>query len=96
MWGIDRLLATGIRLRGLEDAESGCLMVVSEGFVPKSDVRMTYLEPQFDGWLYRVEEMNLKGLLPEQKAWICPYMKYFFPSAPESLHIRIEGLQHGI
>lgn len=96
VWGIDRLLATGVKMRSIDDAEKGCLLIVSEGFIPKSDVKMTYLEPQFDGWLYQVEEMNLKGLLPEQRAWICPYLKYYFTSPPLSLHVKIEGLSNGI
>ena len=74
----------------------GCLLIVSEGYLPKSDVKLTYIEPQFDGWLYSIEEMNLKGLLPGQKAWICPYLKYFFTNPPTSLFVKIEGLDHGI
>jgi len=96
VWGIDRLLGNGVQLLNLQNAEKGCHLVVSQGFLPKSDVKLTFIEPQFDGWLYSVEEMNLKGLLPGQKAWICPYMKYFFNDPPATLFIKIEEINHGI
>ncbi len=96
VWGIDRLLASGVQLHKIQNAEKGCLLIVSETYVPKSDVKFTYIEPQFDGWLYSVEEMNLQGLLPGQKAWICPYLKYFFANPPAILFVKIEGLNHGI
>lgn len=96
VWGIDRLLGNGAKLLGIPNPEQGCLLVISQNFLPKSDVKLNYLEQQFDGWLYAVEELNLKGLLPGQKAWICPYMKYFFNEPPESIFVKIEGIKHEI
>lgn len=96
VWGIDRLIGNGAKLLGIKNPEKGCLLIVSKEFLPKAAVKLNYLEPQFDGWIYSVEELNLTGLLPGQKAWICPYMKYFFKDPPECIFVKIEAMNHEV
>jgi hypothetical protein len=62
--------------------------------VPKSDVKFTYIEPQFDGWLYSVEEMNLQGLVPETKeAWDLPLFEVFLCQSSRNFTCQDRGLE---
>ena len=92
VWGIDRLLGNGLQIKDL--SRDKCLLVVSKQILPKSDVKLSFIEPLYDGWLYAVDEMNLKGLITGQKAWICPYIRFFFDDAPSILYVKIEELQN--
>ena len=52
-----------------------------------------YQEPKYDGWVYKVTEMNLKGLMVGQCAWLCPYLKFYFSEAPTQLYLKIDPLE---
>ncbi len=90
--GADRLIVAGCRLKGIPSPESGFTLIFSEGYFPNSDVVFSYLEPKFNGWVYRVEEMNLKGLMLGQRAWICPYMGFYFGQPPSTLYLKMEPI----
>jgi hypothetical protein len=94
--GIDRLIMIGSKLLNIKNPEDGCWLIFSENYFPKADVQFNFFEQKFDGWVYSVEEMNLKGLMTGQKAWICPYMKYFFKDAPQTIYIKIKEMEDGI
>jgi len=91
--GADRLIQIGCKLKNIQNYEQGFLLLFSENYFPNADVKFTYSQPKYDGWIYKVEELNLKGLMPGQEAWICPYMIFYYDKPPESIFIKIEELQ---
>ena len=92
--GADKLIALGCKLKNIKDYENGFLLLFSEEYFPNADVKFTLLEPKANGWIFNVEELNLKGLLPGQAAWVCPYMVMYYPEPPKTLYLKIEE-NHG-
>lgn len=90
--GADRLIHIGCKLREIKNPQNGFWMLFSENYFPNSDVLFEFIEQKYDGWIYKVNEMNLKGLMPDQSAWICPYMKFYYPEPPEKLYLKIESI----
>lgn len=88
--GADRLIALGCKMKGISDPEKGFLLLFSEEYFPNADVKFNFVESKHDGWVYSVEELNLKGLMPGQSAWLCPYMTFFYPNPPKSLYLKVE------
>ena len=91
--GADRLLVTGCKLKNIPNYENGFLLRFSQNYFPNSDVFFEYSEPKYDGWIYKVTEMNLKGLMQGQCAWLCPYLKFYFTEAPSQLYLKIDPLE---
>ena len=90
--GADRLIGQGCKLLNINNAENGFNLLFSENYFPNADVLFMFEEVKFDGWIYKVEELNLKGLMPGQCAWICPYMAFFYKEPPKQLYIKMESL----
>jgi hypothetical protein len=90
--GVDRLINIGCKMREIKNPQNGFWMLFSENYFPNSDVLFEFIEQKYDGWIYKVSEMNLKGLTPDQSAWICPYMKFYYPEPPEKLYLKIESI----
>jgi hypothetical protein len=89
--GVDRLIALGCQMKNIENPEAGFLLLFSEQYFPNADVKFNLKEQKFDGWIYNVEELNLKGLLPGQAAWVCPYLVMYYPEPPKTLYLKIEA-----
>lgn len=90
--GTDRLINIGCKIKKVENYENGFLLLVSENYFPACDVKMSYKEPLYDGWIYDVEEVNLKGLMADQGAWLCPYIKFYYPEPPKILYLKMESI----
>lgn len=88
--GADKLIALGCKMKGIENPDSGFLLLFSEEYFPNADVKFTLGEPKANGWIYSIEELNLKGLMPGQSAWVCPYMVMYYPAPPKTLYLKIE------
>jgi hypothetical protein len=91
--GADRLIAVGCKLKGIKNPESGFLLLFSKDYFPNADVKFNLSEPKFTGWVYTVEELNLKGIPVGQAAWVCPYITQFYSQPPQSVYLRIEELE---
>jgi hypothetical protein len=91
--GADRLIRGGCSAKNISNPENGFLLLFSENYFPNSDVKFVYRENKFDGWTYSVEPMNLKGVMEGQGAWICPYMRFYYPEPPKELYLRMEPLE---
>lgn len=92
--GADKLIALGCKLKNIKNYEKGFLLLFSEEYFPNADVKFILSEPKANGWIFNVEELNLKGLLPGQAAWVCPYMMMYYPEPPKTLYLKIEEDQH--
>lgn len=90
--GTDRLINIGCKLKKLSDYENGFILLVSDNYFPSCDVKMVYKEPLYDGWLYDVYEENLKGMMSDQGAWICPYIKFYYKEPPNNLYLKMESI----
>lgn len=91
--GADRLLVTGCKLKKIPNPENGFWLLFSQEYFPNPDVRFDFKENKFNGWVYTVQEMNLKNLMEGQCAWLCPYLKFYFPEPPATLYLKIEALE---
>lgn len=89
--GADRLIALGCEMKGIANPENGFLLLFSTEYFPNADVKFNLHEQKFNGWIYNVEELNLKGLLPGQAAWVCPYLVKYYPEPPTTLYLKIEA-----
>lgn len=89
--GVDRLLILGCESKKIKDPENGFVLVFSEEYFPNADVKLHFKELFCNGWVYEIEELNMKGIMPGQKAWICPYMAFFFNATPKTLFLKIEN-----
>lgn len=90
--GADRLINLGCKGKGIEEFESGFMLLVSSDYFPACDVRLTYREPLYDGWLYDVHKENLEGVMQGQQTWICPYIKFFYAEPPQTLYLRMASM----
>lgn len=91
--GVDRLIAVGCGMKGIENPEAGFTLMFSQEYFPNADVKFNLREQKFNGWIYDVEELNLKGLMPGQGAWVCPYLVMYYPEPPKTLYLKIEADQ---
>ena len=89
--GVDKLIALGCQMKEIQNPESGFVLLFSESYFPNADVKFNYVESKYNGWIYAVEEMNLKGLMPGQSAWICPYMSFYYSEPPKTLYLKVEA-----
>ena len=92
--GVDKMISTATKKKDILSPENGFNLLFSNEYFPNADVKLDLIEPKFDGWLYSLEELNLKGTMPGQKVWICPYMAFFYEdSAPETMYIKFEEIE---
>lgn len=90
--GADNLIAIGCKTKGIPNPENGFNLLFSEEYFPNADVKFVFSEIKYGGWIYSVEELNLKGVIPGQSAWICPYMSFYYSKPPKVLYLKIESL----
>jgi len=88
--GADRIISIGCKLKNIENPEDGFALIFSQEYFPNADVKFNLVEDKFNGWIYEVEELNLKGLLPGQSAWVCPYMILYYKEPPKTIYLKIE------
>lgn len=88
--GVDRLIVLGCKAKKIENFQSGFTLLFSEEFLPNADVKLVYKEACLNGWVYEIEELNLRGIMPGQKAWICAQMGIFFREIPKQLFLKLE------
>lgn len=88
--GADRMILTGCALKNIPNPENGFLVLFSEQWFPGCDVKLTFKENKYDGWLYDVTSENLQGLMPGQGAWLCPYMTMYYKDPPQTIFLKME------
>jgi hypothetical protein len=94
--GIDRLIVSGCKALKIPDIENkGFIALFSENYFPNADVLLKYQETKFDGWVYSIEELNFKSVMPGQCAWICPYMTMYYSKPPENIYLKAEPRTDG-
>jgi len=86
--GADRLIALVCKKKNIKDE---FLLLFSEEYFPNADVKLNFSEVKYEGWIYSIEELNMKGFIPGQSIWICPYMKFFYESQPNVLYLKVES-----
>lgn len=90
--GADKLIALGCKEKNIPNPEKGFLLLFSENYFPNADVKFTFLEIKHNGWIYAVENVNLKStVMPGQCAWLCPYMYFFYTQPPKTLYLKMEA-----
>jgi len=87
--GTDAIINIACKTKGIVDYEGGFVLLVNDNYFPMCDVRIEYIEPFYDGWVYDVLSENLQGLMPSQKTWICPYIKFYYSEPPLKLYLKM-------
>jgi hypothetical protein len=90
IFGVDRLIQTSAKAKNISNPELGFLLLFSSQYFPNADVKFVMDEPKFDGWVYKIEEVNYKGVMPGQAAWVCGYMLDYFEQPPNLIYVKIE------
>lgn len=90
--GVDKIMNLVCEKKGI----SGCVLLFSEQYFPNADMKFVLAEQKSDGWIYNIEELNLKGLLQGYSAWVCPYLLKFHKEPPKCLYLRLDSLDKGI
>jgi len=90
--GTDRLINISCQLKKFQNYQDGFLLLVSDHYFPACDLKLTYKEPMYDGWVYDVQEENLKGFMEKQGAWLCPYIKFYYKEPPSILYLKLESI----
>ena len=85
----DKFVDLVIEKKNFQSAEN-LLFLFSEHFFPNADVKFNLVDLKYNGWVYSLEELNLRDFLPGQLVWICSYLCYFFKDAPKSLYFKLE------
>lgn len=88
--GADRLMMLCCQMKGI-NPELGFNLLFSEKYFPNADIMFNFVKIKHDGWIYLVEELNLKGFISGQSAWICSYMKLYYSEPPKVLYLKIES-----
>jgi hypothetical protein len=94
--GADKLIALGCQKKNIPNPEKGFLLLFSENYFPNADVKFNFIEIKHNGWIYSVEDLNLKGSLPGQCAWLCPYMSFYYSEPPKTLYLKVEANESSI
>jgi hypothetical protein len=89
--GADRLIEIGCQMKGISNPENGFNLLFSENYFPNADIKLNFKEIKHGGRIYSVEEINLKGIMPGQSAWLCPYMEFYYPQPPDVLYLKLEA-----
>lgn len=88
--GADRMIRAGCGLKNIDNPEDGFNLLFSNEEFPGCDVKLTKVEPRFDGWVYNVESVNLAGVMQGQQAWVCPYIIFYFKDPPDVIYLKME------
>lgn len=88
--GVDKLISLGCQKKNIPETDKGFTLLFSEQFFPNADVKLDFKEIKYNGWIYGVEGLGVKDVMPGQATWICPYMSYYYPEPPKVLYLKIE------
>ena len=81
--GADEIIEQAIKLKGIEDAESGFRIIFSGGQFPNYDLKFHWLREGEGGNWYKVDQYNMEG-------WLCPALFKYFDEAPKEIYARFE------
>jgi hypothetical protein len=88
--GANRVIEHGCNIKGIKNPEKGFYLLFSTQYFPNSDVKLTFKEIKFDGWVYSLESMSLQVPKIVESIWVCPYLGvYYAKGAPKNLYLRI-------
>lgn len=88
--GVDKLISIVCQLKSIPNSEEGFTLLFSEQFFPNADAKLNFSDQKHGGWIYGIEELNLKGFMPGQRVWLCPYMAMYYLEPPKTLYIKME------
>lgn len=81
--GADQLI--DLATQGLNNPESGFVMVFSAGAFPGGSIELTWRRAETSGNVYYCEQLDQEG-------WLCPALLKYFPEPPPKLYVRISAL----
>lgn len=88
--GANRVIEAGCKLKGIRNPENGFYLLFSTGYFPNCDVKLTFKEIKFDGWVYSVEGVNLEVPKVVESIWVCPYLSIHYNKVvPETIYLRV-------
>ena len=88
MAGADTMIDTAVRMKGLENAESGFLMVFSAGPFSDADFDVEWVREENDGNVYR-GRFEIDGDVREMEGWFCPALNLYYPEPPTKLFVQV-------
>ncbi len=81
--GADTLIDVAVEELGIEDADSGFLMLFSATPFPSADLHLEWIREETGGNVYVWRERDMEG-------WLCPALMKYFDSAPADLWVQLK------
>jgi len=88
--GANRVIEVGCNLKGIKNPDDGFFLLFSNDYFPNSDVKLSFQEIKFDGWVYSLEGINLDVPKIVESIWVCPYLGlHYTKGVPKTIYLRI-------
>ena len=88
--GADTMIDTAVKLKGIQNAADGFLMVFSAGPFPDADFEVEWVREESEGNVYQ-GRFEVEGEIKEMEGWLCPALNLYYPDAPKKLYVQVRG-----
>jgi hypothetical protein len=90
--GADTMIDTAVQLKGIDNAESGFLLVFSASPFPDADFEMQWVRAEIGGNVY-LGRFDIEGRVQEMEGWLCPALNLYYPDAPQKLYVQLRKVE---
>lgn len=90
IFGVDKFLEKTCALKNIKS--TNLKLSYSNEYIPNADVKINFVEQKLNGYVYSLEELNLKGFYPGQAIWICSYMLMFYETYPNEFYLKLSSV----
>jgi hypothetical protein len=89
--GVDRLMVAACQSKKIKNYENGFSLQFAEEYILNCDVLLSYSNTLLDGWTYDIIPEQYKNIIEGQKAWMCPYLKFYYNDPPKQLYVKVDS-----
>ena len=82
--GADTLIDVATERKGIENAESGFLLLFSATPFPGADFQLNWVRADMGGNVYRWADEDMEG-------WLCPALLKYFEEPPAELYVQLKS-----
>lgn len=91
--GTNNYISSVCEIKQIKNHENGFNLLFSTEYFPTCDVKLTYKDHFYDGYIYSVEPLNFLNVLPGQSIFICSFVNFYYNSLPKELYVKAEAIQ---
>lgn len=90
--GADNFIKIGCDAKKINNPENGFNLLFSSEYFPTCDVKLTYKENFFNGYIYLVEPINYMDVIPGQSVFMCSFVNLYYSSPPKEIYLKAEAI----